>query len=360
MPAPEISPGLLPVGAILAYAGQNPGSLLAHGWAECNGQVVTGPQFQELFDRIGYTFGRPLEDGFNTPDLRGLFIRGANAGGQGRDPDAALRTRLRPGGAVGDGPGTYQNYATAAPRSGFNFTLGRSWDRSKVEGIFWNTHDVFWWNDAGSNFQGGFGGDLETRPLNRYVYFIIKYRSLNPDGSPPQPPIGSVIPFAGITARGITDRWVYCDGTAEQNTGEFGPLFQAIGFAHGGESETQFCLPDYRGTFLRAVDGSANRDPGAGSRPAPRPSLPKPGNTGDAVGSAQDAATAWPTGANGFWTTINHLGGTYAKNPMIDNATGRHIYRRKTDSTTLNLTAGGGDAETRPVNVAVDWFIRFR
>ncbi len=92
--------------------------------------------------------------------------------------------------------------------------------------------------------------------------------------------IGTVMAYAGPTA---PDGWLLCDGMAVSSK-DFPALFAVIGNAHGdgGDGEGPlFNLPDYRGRFLRGVDGEADRDPDAESRD----SMNLGGNSGNNVGS---------------------------------------------------------------------------
>lgn len=98
---------------------------------------------------------------------------------------------------------------------------------------------------------------------------------------------GIVVAFAGTK---VPKGWLLCDGSyLDRNKAEYKPLFDAIGTVHGGDANPDFRLPDYRGLFLRGVDGKAGRDPDAGIRTAPS-DLPNAGNSGNAVGSLQEDA----------------------------------------------------------------------
>lgn len=182
-------------------------------------------------------------------------------------------------------------------------------------------------------------------------------------------PAGAVMPFAGARAN-IPAGWLACDGAAVSRT-TYASLFAAIGTAHGsGDGSTTFNLPDYRGRFLRGVAEGQTRDPDRASRSAPAAG----GNTGDAVGSVQGVATARPN--NAFTTNTtgehNHSNGNYnqllqnnnTETPgSLDNSNGEPNVRSSAQlqnagnhSHTIN---GGGDSETRPVNAAVTFMIRY-
>lgn len=176
-------------------------------------------------------------------------------------------------------------------------------------------------------------------------------------------PVGIVVAFAGKTAPA---GWLLCDGRAV-NRAHFAALFAVIGTSHGvGDGQTTFNLPDYRGRFLRGVaHGLEARDPDVSRRTESAPG----GNVRDAVGSVQDEATGIP---HAGWQvslsipeehthptpTWNGQGGTKELASTLSTPdflgqspdTGRggaHVHR---------IT--GGDSETRPKNVAVEWIIR--
>jgi len=69
---------------------------------------------------------------------------------------------------------------------------------------------------------------------------------------------GIIHPFAGTTA---PTGWLICDGAAVSRT-TYSELFSVIGTTHGsGDGSNTFNIPDYRGRFLRGVDGGTGRDP---------------------------------------------------------------------------------------------------
>ncbi len=156
--------------------------------------------------------------------------------------------------------------------------------------------------------------------------------------------------------------WLPCDGSAISRT-VYAELFAVIGTAHGGgDSKTTFNLPDYRGRFQRGVNYGAANDPDAGSR-LPATSGGAPGNQ---VGSVQSGATALPLTSfttdragehnhivphlpvDNSWYKIagSHYGG-WNPNSVDTSKDGNHKH----------TISGGGDAETRPVNLYVNYII---
>ena len=153
-------------------------------------------------------------------------------------------------------------------------------------------------------------------------------------------PPGTIVAFAGGV---VPAGWLLCDGRAVGRTDAYAALFGAIGAAWGaGDGSSTFNLPDLRGRFLRGVDGDAGVDPDRDSRVASRDG----GATGNSVGTAQGDQFRSHThellfNANGPFSTADHF-------HYIGGGDGR------TDST---LAAGG--SETRPVNAAVNFIIRY-
>jgi len=90
-------------------------------------------------------------------------------------------------------------------------------------------------------------------------------------------PVGSVIAFAGevqsdpkvLPQTGMTTLWgwLVCDGSLFP-TNVHPLLFKALGtrYNRADDPKGQFRLPDYRGYFLRMVDGTGGVDPDKGQR----------------------------------------------------------------------------------------------
>ena len=105
---------VIPPGTVMPYFGD----ASPPGWLICDGRAVSRTEYARLFAVLGTRCGEG--DGastFNVPDLRGRFLRGRD-GGSARDPDAASREHMAPGGAAGDAPGSVQGDAFAAHNHG--------------------------------------------------------------------------------------------------------------------------------------------------------------------------------------------------------------------------------------------------
>lgn len=179
-------------------------------------------------------------------------------------------------------------------------------------------------------------------------------------------PAGTVIAFANGTCPA---GYLAADG-AQVSRATYSVLFTAISTAHGtGDGSTTFHLPDYRGRFLRGVDGSAGRDPNDTSRTA----MNSGGSTGDAVGSVQDDAFESHT-----HTQDAHFHELYGRSmasgdhfhvnssPYYASVTGNSEATGSAFATTggtsvLSSTATNqntGGSETRPMNAYVQYCIK--
>lgn len=169
-------------------------------------------------------------------------------------------------------------------------------------------------------------------------------------------PTGVISAFGGTSA---PTEWLLCDGAAVSRT-TYAALFAVIGENFGqGDNSTTFNVPDFRGRFLRGVDGATARDPNAGTRTA----MNTGGNTGDNVGSLQVAGTKLPvtpfsadsSGAHTHTYTASTSG-------TVDTAGAGQAGFLAGVNTSSNgahtHTISGGDNETRPINAYVTYIIK--
>jgi len=181
--------------------------------------------------------------------------------------------------------------------------------------------------------------------------------------------VGMVMPFPGDADK-IPAEYLVCDGR-ELARDQYPLLFSKIGYIYGG-SGGGFKLPDYRGYFLRGVDGGSKHDPDAATRATAG------GQVGDFVGSLQSYATALPhkpfkTGgkndgkhshkrdafdrmvtANNQITVLMHDNTVNLAEPNLSDS------RPMSEGFHSHTIAAGGDLESRPVNVSVYWVIRVK
>jgi Phage Tail Collar Domain len=184
------------------------------------------------------------------------------------------------------------------------------------------------------------------------------------------PPVGSVVALAGVWPPRKADKgrwtedeigWLLCDGRKIEG-GQYAALRAVLGEA---------VLPDYRGCFLRGIDRgtdgrTSGRDKG-GVRTHKGP--PQCATTQLPVTPFQTGA---PSGQLGYKEPqVVHEVDVYPvmprRKPRIDLGTGPYSYPvslttvkdgKVTDTQTHPIS--GGDPETRPVNMAVNWIIRFK
>lgn len=171
-------------------------------------------------------------------------------------------------------------------------------------------------------------------------------------------PVGAVLPFAGelgsagqIGTTAIeTWGWMHCDGR-ELAISEYPQLYAALGTRYGGGGD-RFKIPDYRGVFLRGVDGGSGRDPDLAQR--------QPSGTGTAaeVGSLQKAAlqrhdhiyqAAPNVAAPGPPGTAPGVG---AGEPKLTT-------QGPTDALSPPGSVAVSDRETRPINLSIHFAIKY-
>lgn len=196
LPLPWFGPqgfGDIPVGAVVAFAGQlgpavpssppaappDPGAspppsatypLESWGWTACDGRSLDRYDYPELFAALGYLYGGsdPL---FNLPDYGGYFLRGLDPG-KGADPDRDKRT-APPGGSA-EGVGSTQDCAFQQHEHQY---LGASLAGAAAQGdqSSATTSQENYTTGGGAYPSGVKTSQTETRPVNVYVNYIIKF-----------------------------------------------------------------------------------------------------------------------------------------------------------------------------------------
>ena len=169
------------------------------------------------------------------------------------------------------------------------------------------------------------------------------------------PPIGSIEAYGGTEA---PEGWLICDGRS-LNSSEYPDLYAIIGTnfgdgstdGDGGEAEGDFNLPDLRSRFLRGVDSETDRDPDLEKRKDIQ------GDSQNDVGGIQDDAF------QGHWHLLQYgQNEVHARNETdVWENPGTHT---ATNAVKEPISDGKhGDprvsSETRPVNVAVNFIIKY-
>jgi microcystin-dependent protein len=210
-PQTQMIPVGVPVGAVIPYAGpldedpdQKPALrqiLTAQGWLVCDGSLVPISQFPALAALLGNAYGNQENGQFRLPDYRGVFLRGVNGGRQPpNDPDAGNRTGSGPGGKgnIGNQVGSLQtcqfqeheHQYTPSTEPG-SFQPG---EEPGVTTVLQSTTTSVVCGTGQASSATCFGA--ETRPLNVYVYFLIKAVADVLTIAVP-PPAGRIYPFMG-------------------------------------------------------------------------------------------------------------------------------------------------------------------
>lgn len=162
-----LEPRLVPIGAILTWAGQTPPA----GYLECNGQVYNTNQNPKLYQVLGRNV---------VPDYRGLFLRGWAHGSNAYDPDSGRALGSIQGDAIRNITGAmgYESIRTdhgyretGALYTQYNSNSGPDHDRKNPAG------DVRF--DASRVVPTA----PENRPKNAAVMYIIKTDQAQGTGS---------------------------------------------------------------------------------------------------------------------------------------------------------------------------------
>jgi microcystin-dependent protein len=228
-------------------------------------------------------------------------------------------------------------------------------------------------------------------------------------------PTGVILPYGGTTA---PTGWLACDGTAISRT-TYASLFTSIGTSFGvGDGSTTFNLPDLRGRFPRFNDrmfpgdaaGAAGRDTGRVHGSAQTQATAKNGLTATATassisgtgaasaisGTGAASAISGTSGAMSANASHSHNlassgavlasgtgagaqltlgGGSYVQtgissantdhtHSISGTAAGQTVTGTAAGQTVTGtaaaqiITVGNGDAETRPINLAISAIIK--
>ncbi|KZT39560.1 hypothetical protein SISSUDRAFT_1061043 [Sistotremastrum suecicum HHB10207 ss-3] len=313
----------VPVGSILSYTTDELWRLPTIDWAVCEGQQLLADDWPELFHAIGYTNGG--KDGvFKVPDLRGVFLRGATEAEE---------------------VGKHLPYTTGAPREPLGVPVHHNSTQFSITETRYGTLNQCDAKTFG-RYTDGFScfnvicSDKETRPVNVSFHYIIKLRSS------PYVPTGAVAPFAGRSELVPKENWTICNGGRLEQEQAL-ELYKVIGDRFTNCEESFFNVPDLGGQFVRGVDNGAGRDPDVHARVAPN------GEEGDLVGTNQDQATGLPTGPHKFVVKVDY----YIKDCTREAAapSGDFLHRGGNKALAPFI---GGDNETRPTNVFLNYFIQ--
>jgi microcystin-dependent protein len=177
-------------------------------------------------------------------------------------------------------------------------------------------------------------------------------------------PVGTVVAFAGKVESSPSNPpsnfvtnlevlgWMVCEERLLK-VSEYPELFAVLGYLYGGAGDV-FKIPDYRGYFLRGVNGRSNNDPDASIRQHPSQDDKKEDGVGsrqqDALQSHQHQYDRVPKTT----TILQPEKGAPAIAPLPNPGL--------TEQATDSLSPPGNvrtSTETRPKNVAVNYIIKY-
>lgn len=182
-------------------------------------------------------------------------------------------------------------------------------------------------------------------------------------------PLGSILPYGADSSSLRSSDWLPCDGRSLSKE-DYPLLYSKIGYTWGGAGNN-FNLPDLSGEFLRGIDRAGKRDPDHSSR------VDKDGRiVGAVVGSYQEDKTKLPD--NKFRTnetpdhqhTIKRLrqafitghqhkpGQEWATESLV--GTDRSYPTSEAAGGHSHIVSDGGDQQTAPKNVYVEFLIKVK
>ena len=151
-----------PLGSILAYAGSKGDT--PNGWIVCDGTILKVNDYTELFNVLGYKWGKGNDDSeFKVPNFQGQFLRGVDYS-KTVDPEADSRIvngegdSCEVGSLQSDDFKSHNHTATSAVSQPYIAGTGGSYSLSH------------------STISTSNSGGTETRPKNAYVNFIIRIK----------------------------------------------------------------------------------------------------------------------------------------------------------------------------------------
>jgi len=162
--------------------------------------------------------------------------------------------------------------------------------------------------------------------------------------------------------------WLQCNGQQQSRT-QFAALFAAIGTTFGaGDGSTTFNLPDLRGQFIRGWSATNNPDTGrvfGSSQSSTNQAHTHTGTTADDTHThtLQNAGLHAHTTTSGQVGGNNVEGGSGRNEVVSGNATsslaGDHTHIANNDTHNHTFTTASSGGESRPINVALQYCIKF-
>lgn len=165
-------------------------------------------------------------------------------------------------------------------------------------------------------------------------------------------PVGSIHMYAGAAA---PTGYLFCNGDVISQT-TYASLFAVVGSAYntGGEGAGNFRLPDFRAMFPRGASMGATGTIQVNSLNYTPQSL----GTRQSDATARKGLTITDSGHSHNITVYDDFNSP-AGNLVAGHNNGSTPNTGATQSATAGVTLGAGDAETRPINLSVNFIIKF-
>jgi len=220
-PVAQSGPGVPNTAVFVGQVANFAGTFVPAGWMAANGDLLSISAHQALFNVIGTTYGGDGVTTFALPDLRGRVAVGADASH-----------------SLGSAFGTQLTTLSAAQMPAHDHTL------------------------PGGGVTGSTGGNT---PVSNYqpslaLNYLIALQGIfpPPTGSSGGGPseflamLGQIVEFAGDVNH-IPNGWALANGQLLQ-IAQNEALFALLGTDYGGNGQTTFALPDFRGRTMVAAD----------------------------------------------------------------------------------------------------------
>lgn len=178
----------LPIGTIMAYGGQS-GTLTNTNWRICDGDKLSRSKYPELFNVLSNNWGAfsgPIDNQFfHLPDLRGLFLRGVNAGraDEYKDNDVLIRqnTSGNPDEVGSSQVDSLKKHSHDVVPQNFGDQVSRpmgvSGNSSVTDGDLDGSQVVTGYDRHSVPLVIDNYGFDESRPKNAYVHYLIKVKN---------------------------------------------------------------------------------------------------------------------------------------------------------------------------------------
>lgn len=159
---------IIPPGTVVAFGG----TVEPAGWLFCDGRSFLMTTYPRLYSAIGKAHGSADATHFNIPNYKGRFLRGVS-GSSTLDPEKGSRGYMALGGNINNNVGSVQDDQFSEHAHSYGINSGTaSTNPANNLNLANNASNVHFFSNS---YQTEYKGGTETRPVNAYVNWIIKY-----------------------------------------------------------------------------------------------------------------------------------------------------------------------------------------